>query len=68
MKKDSDIEKELAQTLIHNLTESLFASGYFTEDDIKDKESHRLALKRVIEDGGIDAMTIDYTQSLTTNY
>tara|TARA_R110000782_G_scaffold180060_1_gene270613 strand:- start:173 stop:811 length:639 start_codon:yes stop_codon:yes gene_type:complete len=66
MKKDSDIEKELAQTLIHSLTKSLFASGFFTEEDIKDKDSHRLALKRVIENGGIDAMTIDYTQSLVT--
>ncbi|GET34716.1 hypothetical protein PbJCM13498_35790 [Prolixibacter bellariivorans] len=65
MKKDFDISPRLSNRIVHSLTESLYASGIFTDDDIKDKKSLCFALERIIDNGGIDELTVDYTQSLT---
>lgn len=65
MKKDFDIDSKFSKKILHSITESLYASGIFTDDDIKDKESHVLALKRLLDNGSIGGITVDYTQSLT---
>ncbi|KXX67792.1 hypothetical protein AVL50_25350 [Flammeovirga sp. SJP92] len=63
MEMSPKFEKEL----INNVIESLYASGVFTEDDIKDKESYISGLKRIIDNGIVDGITIvtDHTESLT---
>lgn len=63
--KEIDINK-LSEKLVHSLTESLYSSGFFTDEDIKNKKSLALAFKKLIVNGGLDemAMTVDHTQSL----
>lgn len=65
-KKDKEIDSMLAEDLILSITESFYASGIFSDDDIKDKKSHVLALKRIMAKDGLDEITIDHTQSLSS--
>jgi hypothetical protein len=68
MKKKIDKESKLGDEIIRSLTESFFASGVFTENDIKDKKSHILALKNLISNNELEnlSVTIDHTNALTS--
>ncbi len=61
IKEDSKLEHEL----IRCITESFFAAGSFSEEDIKDKESHLFALQRIVDNGLIGGMTVSHTENLT---
>ncbi|MBS2210905.1 hypothetical protein KEM09_05815 [Carboxylicivirga mesophila] len=68
MKIDNDNIRKLADDIVLSITESFYANGVFNDDDIKDSESHFKALKRILDEGGIDnlSMTVDHTDSLTS--
>jgi hypothetical protein len=66
--KNTDKESKLGEDIIRSLTESFYASGIFTEDDIRDKKSHILALKKLISNNDLEnlSMTVDHTNELTS--
>jgi hypothetical protein len=66
--KNTDKDSKLGEDIIRSLTESFYASGIFTEDDIRDKKSHILALKKLISNNDLEnlSMTIDHTNELTS--
>ncbi len=64
--KNSDINSKLSEQLMKGLTKSLYASGVFDDDDIKDRKSLASAMKRVLDNGGIDGIVTDHTNSLLT--
>jgi hypothetical protein len=66
--KNNDKESKLGEDIIRSLTESFYASGIFTEDDIRDKKSHILALKKLISNNDLEnlSMTVDHTNELTS--
>ena len=66
MTKKIDIDPKLSEQLLKGLTKSLYASGVFDDEDIKDRKSLASAVRRVLDNGGIDGMTIDHTSSLLT--
>lgn len=64
MKEEIDIDPKLSEQIWKGLTESFYASGVFDDEDIKDRKSLASAMKRVLDNGGIDGMVIDHTESL----
>ena len=66
MTKKIDIDPKLSEQLMKGLTKSLYASGVFDDEDIKDRKSLASAMRRVLDNGGIDGMVTDHTSSLLT--
>ena len=64
MKEKIDIDPKLSEKILKALSKSLYASGVFDDEDIKDRKSLANAMKRVHDSGGIDGMVTDHTNSL----
>jgi len=64
MKEKIDIDPKLSEKILKALSKSLYASGVFDDEDIKDRKSLANAMKRVLDGGGIDGMVTDHTNSI----
>lgn len=66
MNEEFETDPKLSNEILLNVVESLYSSGVFNDDDIKDRDSNRLAFQRLIDKDDSFDLTTSHTQSLSS--